>query len=133
MKLRIYRNSLRFRLTPREVAQLEASGIITETIGFGPDDEFSYSLRAHSGIDQIQATLQGRAIFVEIPRSLIHDWSRSDAVGLQQTQPTGNGKTLQIAVEKDFECLEGKTQEPGEVFYPNPMKDCAENELTIRQ
>jgi hypothetical protein len=92
-----------------------------------------YSLSTRSDITQIRATLESRGIFIQIPHSLVHDWSRSDMVGLQQTQPIENGKTLQIAVEKDFECLEGKMQEPDEIYYPNPLKDCLQTESATRQ
>jgi len=128
MKLRIYRNSLRFRLTPADVAALNETGVVVETAGFGAGTEFSYSVRTRPNIRAMRASVEPHAISVEIPRSMIHDWRRNQAVGLEHSQPIGKGKTLHIAIEKDFECLEGKMQEPGEIFYPNPNKSCAAKE-----
>jgi len=128
MKLRIYRDSLRFRLSPADVARLNERGIIVESTRFGPDAEFSYLLKTEPNANTIRATLSSRAVCVAIPRDLLHDWSHSDTVGLHHTQPAGNGKTLDIRIEKDFECLEDRVNEPGEVFYPNPKKACLAGE-----
>jgi hypothetical protein len=130
MKLRIYRDSLRFRLSPSDVARLNSVGVIAETTGFAQDAEFSYSLLLRPDIDAMHATLASRAICVEIPSSLARDWSGSQTVGVRHAQPLGKGKTLEILIEKDFECLEGQVNEPEVVLYPNPNKKCSANEPT---
>jgi hypothetical protein len=128
MKLRIYRNSLRFRLGPADVARFNAEGTVVEKMRFGPEAEFSYLLRTEPNVNAIRATLTARAICVEIPINLVRQWSEGKAVGLHHVQQVGSGKTLDILIEKDFECLEGKMNEPGEAFYPNPNKACLAND-----
>jgi hypothetical protein len=124
MKLRIYGDSLRFRLRPVDVARLNEQGTVVEKTRFGPDAEFTYLLRAEPNADVIRAVLSSCIVTVVIPSDLVRDWSHSESVGLHQTQVAGDGKTLDILIEKDFECLDGQMNEPGEVFYPNPSKAC---------
>ena len=125
MKLRIYRNSLRFRLSPADVERLDSTGTVGETTSFGPEQEFSYSLRAGAKTNLMHAVLSSRGICVEIPAELVREWSRSGTVGLRHSQALSDGKTLDILIEKDFECLEGNSDEQNEALYPNPNQSCA--------
>jgi hypothetical protein len=129
VKLRFHGDSLRFRLTPADVARLVKEGIVAETTKFGPGSEFSYSLRTEANASTICAAVNSRGICVAIPSGMVHSWSQSDTVGLQHAQPVGGGETLEILIEKDFECLEGRS-EPSEIFYPNPNKACLTSEST---
>lgn len=133
MKLRIFRDSLRFRLTPAEVSRLDETGTVVETADFVPEAHFSYSLRTRADIPAMRARLESRAIYVEIPATLVHDWKSGDAVGLHNVQALADGKRLEILVEKDFECLEPQMNPPGEVFYPNPNKNCAVEQSNSRR
>lgn len=131
MKLRIYRNSMRFRLSPSDVAALRRTAALVETTRFGPAIEYSYGLYLRSGIAAMRATLDSNRIRVEIPALLAENWAESDTVGLRHAQDIGSGKTLEILVEKDFECLEAQMNEAGETFYPNPNKACPANAQTL--
>jgi hypothetical protein len=124
MKLRIYRNTLRFRLSPADVAQLAGSGWIREITRFGVGQEFLCSLQARAGIEAIRAVLGSNAISVEVPVGMAREWSRSETVGLRHSQPVGDGSSLEIAIEKDFECRDGSSEEPKEKLYPNPNTSC---------
>lgn len=124
MKLRIYRNSLRLRLSQGDVTTLDEVGEVTERTAFGPDGSFSYSLLRRAGSGAIQARLQPRGIVVEVPESLVHEWRGSSTVGMHHRQALGGGEALEILIEKDFECLEGKMKEPGVKLYPNPNAAC---------
>jgi hypothetical protein len=123
MKLRINRNSLRFRLTPTDVARLDEIGAISEKAEFAPGVEFSYTIRARSALHAMRANLDANSICVDIPTATVSEWRQSDAVELHHTQPLDNGGTLDVLVEKDFECEDGKMNEPGSV--PHPNKPCA--------
>ncbi len=124
MKLRIYRNTLRFRLSPADVAQLAGSGSIREITRFGRSQEFSCSLHARAGLETIRAVLDSNAITVDVPAGMAREWSKSETVGLHHSQPLGDGGSLEIAIEKDFECRDGSSDEPREQLYPNPNKSC---------
>jgi hypothetical protein len=128
MKLRINRNSLRFRLSPADLERLDDVGAISEKAEFAPGVEFSYMIRARSAIHAIRANLDANSIIVEIPTSMVSDWRQSDTVGLHHTQPLDNGSTLDVLIEKDFECLDEKMNEPGVVLYPNPNKESKSGE-----
>lgn len=133
MKLRLHRNSVRFRLSPADVARLESGGSIAETTAFGPDIEFSYCLEARADIEAMRAVLKSHCLCVEIPAVLVQGWSRTEAVGLHDIQSFGNGKTLEILVEKDFECRDEKLNDPREALYPNPGKECPPSPSTGRR
>ena len=124
MKLRIYRNSLRFRLSPADVERLDKTGNISEKSEFSQANVFSYILRTHPNIDSMRALLDPCTICVEMPQALVHDWSRSETVSLRHSQTVSNGKTLDILIEKDFECLEGQSDDFGAALYQNPNKTC---------
>jgi hypothetical protein len=124
MKLRIYRNSLRFRLSPADVAKLAGSGSIREITRFGGGQEFLCSLNVRAGIEAIQAVLSSNGISVEVPAGVAREWSKSETVGLHYSQPLGDGGSLEIAIEKDFECSDGSSEGPKEELYPNPKKTC---------
>jgi hypothetical protein len=124
MKLRIYRNTLRFRLSPADVAQLAGSGWIREITRFGLGQEFLCSLQARAGIEVIRAVLGSNAISVEVPVGMAREWSKSEMVGLHYSQPVGDGGSLEIAIEKDFECRDGGDEGESEQLYLNPKKTC---------
>jgi hypothetical protein len=122
MKLRIHRNSLRFRLNPGDVQKLDESGEMTESTLFGVGGAFIYSLQSVVGIDKMNALLTARGIVVKVPQMLVRNWRKSEQVGLETKQPLENGKELHILIEKDFECLDVPHDECGEALYPNPRK-----------
>jgi hypothetical protein len=133
MKLRLHRNSVRYRLSPADVTRLDSGGSISETTAFGPELEFSYSLRVRADIEAMRAVLNNHSLSVEIPAALVHDWSNTRAVGLHDIQSFSNGKTLEILIEKDFECRDEGMNDPREALYPNPGKACPSRPATGRR
>ena len=121
MKLRTRHNSIRLRLTQREVAQLAATGEIEETVTFAPGSTFSYALAAEG--DAVRATLTGTGLRVTAPRELVRRWAASDEVGFEATQPAGD-VALSILVEKDWACLKPRAGEDDSDAYPNPNETC---------
>ncbi|MEO7142243.1 MAG: hypothetical protein ABI165_01940 [Bryobacteraceae bacterium] len=117
MKLRIWRNALRLRLSQSEVASLAAGSRIDESIEFPSGGALRYSI-----LPMEQGALTTRyssdRIEVFVPRESARAWADSNDVGLY-----ADG-ALQIAVEKDFRCVAGPASENASDAYPNPSKSC---------
>ncbi|MEO5646902.1 MAG: hypothetical protein ABIQ56_00995, partial [Chitinophagaceae bacterium] len=68
------------------------------------------------------ASFDGGKITINIATDLISGWATNDIVGFAARQPTGYNESLQLLVEKDFQCLD-KTIEDQSDNYVNPNKD----------
>ena len=122
MKLRIRGDSLRFRLAQGEVARLLAGGRVSESVHFsgGVGDALTYSLQSSKSVAQVRARFAGREIEVDLPQVFVSHWADSDEVGIESTQPIGDGKRLHIMVEKDFRCLQPRPEEDERDNFPHP-------------
>lgn len=113
MKLRIRGNSLRFRLTQTEIADL-ANGIeVEETTDFGNGETFVYSIFPVE-IEQIKATFYNGKIQISVPLDSAKNLAESDEVGISSNQ-----NSLKILIEKDFTCLQPRGEEDKDTF-PHP-------------
>jgi len=116
MKLRIQGNSLRMRLTQKEVAQVRNHGFVESHIEFAPGRSLAYLIEGSPKAEAMSATFDGHAIRVTIPMLEMTDWAESDQVGIEARSQTG----VQLLLEKDFKCLHRSAdQEPD--AYPHPL------------
>ena len=120
MKLRIDVNSLRLRLTQKEVAQFRRSGRVDAAIYFAPGRMLSYSVESLPDAAEVSADFDDRAIRVAIPTRIAIQWTDSHDVAIQASQRTGDGLRLELLIEKDFQCLH-RTAEQDTDAYPNPL------------
>jgi hypothetical protein len=120
MKLRLFNNSLRLRLTPAEVTQLAERGLVSGETSFSAASNLRYHLRASSSATCMVASFDASTVTLDIPTALAASWTKSSEIGLSATQETGNGGKLKILIEKDFDCIDSSKNEPGIQFYPNP-------------
>ncbi|MEI9976736.1 MAG: hypothetical protein WDO73_34570 [Ignavibacteriota bacterium] len=116
MKLRIQGNSLRLRLTQKEVARVRDGGQVESLIEFAPGHSLAYRVEGSPRVETMSATFDGRAIRVTIPEDQMTEWVESDQVGLEAQSQTG----VQLLVEKDFKCLH-RTAEQEPDAYPHPL------------
>lgn len=123
MKLRIRGNSLRLRLSRSEVEAFDKEGLVEDSVRFGPGARLVYALE-RSVEGALSARLQDGRVSVTIPSELAGSWCRTDQVGLEAEQPTGDGETLRILVEKDFTCLKTRSGEDESDAFPNPHDHC---------
>ena len=124
MKLRVRGNSVRLRLSPSEVARLIERGAVAESTNFGGGSRLGYELRVSSDVAEPRATFETAQLLVTLPAAAATHWATSDEVGISAQQPTGDGATLRLLIEKDFECLDraaGDEEEPEEA-YPHPAR-----------
>jgi hypothetical protein len=129
MKLRIKGDSFRLRVSPTEMTRLLQSGRVAETIRFGPqpDEKLTYALL--TDVDQTPScsamTIRYRPqeVSVLVPAEQARAWARGSQVGLYAEVNTG-GAQLELAVEKDFACLD-KNDEENQDTFPNPKQGAA--------
>ena len=122
MKLRIKGNSLRLRLSQSEVKRVAEEGRVEETVEFGliAHQKMRYALQSDPLASDIYATFENGAITVCIPEHAAKSWATSNQVGLEREQNVGDGKTLKLLIEKDFQCLTARPDEDESDNYPHP-------------
>jgi hypothetical protein len=125
MKLRIKGDSLRLRISPSEMSRLLVSGRIEETILFGPgrDAKLTYALSTNTGdlaqsAAAISVQYQAQEVLVTIGATQARAWAEGTEEGLYANINTGGGQ-LEVAVEKDFACLD-KSEPENHDTYPHP-------------
>lgn len=119
MKVRIHKNSLRFRMSRSDVEQIRQKGRCSEALQFGSGSQLTYTLEASSQCDSICADYGNDCIRVYVPLALACSWADSDQVSLVQ-EPFKSGE-LSVVIEKDFQCLHGGySASEGADAYPNP-------------
>jgi hypothetical protein len=124
MKLRLRGNSLRLRLTQREVNDLVALGSVEEKTAFGPQALLSYAIALGEGAS-VSASFEAGAIRVTVPLADARAWATSDRVGIEAEQATAaEGEPLRLLIEKDFACLKPRTGEDDRDAFPNPNPTC---------
>ena len=120
MKLRINGNSLRLRVSPLEVARLLETGRIEETIHLSPDQgaHLTYSLEHAPQAAAMGIRYTPQQVTVVVSSDAARHWADGHDVGIYGETPTADG-SLQLAIEKDFACLDKGATENSDTF-PNP-------------
>jgi hypothetical protein len=122
MKLRIRGNSIRLRLSQREVSSLIAEGVIHESVYFSavPADCLTYSVQLSPNTPAPSASHNNGNILVVLPRVLAVQWANSDQTGITHAKSLGDGNDLRIVVEKDFRCPQPRPEEDEADNFPHP-------------
>ena len=123
MKLRIKGNSMRLRISPSEMKDLLQSGRIEETIYFGAEEgaHLTYALEVGAGLGPMTVRYRPQEVTVLISSREAQGWAEGGDVGLYGTAPSSRGP-LEIAVEKDFACLDKDERQNADTF-PNPKQN----------
>lgn len=119
MKLRIQGNSIRLRLGRSEVERFDATGHIEESLDFGPMGRFTYGLDAGENFTP-ECIYSRYGIRIAVPRGLAQNWTRGDHSDISAAIGIDGYKTIQILIEKDFQCLH-KDDTANADAYPNPL------------
>jgi hypothetical protein len=112
MKIRIKSNSVRYRLTRTDVAQLVEKGIIEDKVNFA-NQSFLYTVQLTQS-EQLSATYINNTITMMMPETMLNELAGSDTVGFENNE---NG--LHLLVEKDFTCLDNVEEDQSD-NCPNP-------------
>lgn len=120
MKLRIKGNSLRYRVSRSELSRLMQTGRIEETIQFTQENHAKLTYALESSLEQHAMSVRygPQEVTVIISSEEARRWSAGDQVGLYLDCRAGEG-VLELMVEKDFACLDGKDADNEDTF-PNP-------------
>jgi hypothetical protein len=119
MKLRIRGNSVRIRLTRSEVARLGQGFAVEQTTQFSRDSVLRSSIEPSAGAQTPTAEFESAGVSVKLPQQQVRQWAYSDEVTIEAQQRVAPGTSLQILVEKDFECIHSKREGDSDAF-PNP-------------
>ena len=122
MKIRIKGNALRLRLSKTDLHTLEQNNTVTEKTSFGIN-ELVYELKPVHTSDALSASFENNKISILIPAQFSTSWNKNEIVNIDAKQNIGNGETLYILVEKDFQCLD-KTTEDQTDYFINPNTTC---------
>lgn len=119
MKLRVQGNSIRLRLSPRDLKTLLDSGAVEDRVSFGDGRALHYRLESVQGAEA-GAQLRDSAVIVRFPTDTVKRWARPEEVAMRAEQPLAGGAALSLLVEKDFQCLVPRGDEDDEALFPNP-------------
>src|SRR5439155_7786763 len=89
VKLRIQGNSLRLRLTQKEVAQLCDRERVESFIEFAPGCALVYLLESSFHARSVTANFDGQAIRVTVPTHVMTEWAESGRVSIETTSQAG--------------------------------------------
>ena len=126
MKLRIKGNSLRLRITPSEMARLLEAGRIDETIHFAAhaDARLTYALEHRPDAPVLTVRHSPQEVAVVLSSAEVRRWASGTDVGIYGQTPVKSGP-LEVAVEKDFACLDKSDAENGDTFtHPHQGAPC---------
>ena len=124
MKIRIKDNSLRLRLTQKEIHELEETGKLHAHTPFGQGQAFGYSLHLDAAIQQPEGRFEAGEIRVLLPEDMATTWIQSNQVGIEAVQEVAEGSQLHLLIEKDFKCLHpGERREDESDHFPHPMEE----------
>jgi|ERR1700722_16152735 hypothetical protein len=122
MKLRIKGNSLRLRVSRSELARFEAGERIEETIHFtaDPGATLTYALESASRPAPVTIRYESREVVIILSKDRARIWTSQNEVGVYTTLDIGAAGSLEVAVEKDFACLD-RTDEDNSDTFANPL------------
>ena len=126
MKLRIKGDSLRLRIAPSEMARLLQDGRIEETVHFGAgaDQRLIYALEHAADLGSVTVRSEAGRVAVVLPSAEARAWAQGDEVGVYGGGGVGSAQ-LEIAVEKDWACLDKSQAENHDTFAnPNQGANC---------
>ena len=122
MKIRIQRNSVRYRLSRTDIQKLSTEGYLEEVTPFG-DSLFIYGVKKSADVSELTADFQNGKILLHIPEQLTDGWADNNVVGYDGEMLFANNASLKLLIEKDFKCLDNVTEDQSD-NYENPAKTC---------
>lgn len=122
MKIRIKDNSVRFRLTKKEVLQLCTEHSIVSTTSFN-SGLLTYSIVVRDNIENLSVDFKDNNIILSFPATEADIWNDSDRITYEHSMVLENGERLKILLEKDFVCLDHSDEDQSD-NYANPNKTC---------
>lgn len=125
MKLRIHKNSIRFRFNRDEVLVLSSGETLEESVAVGPleSQRLSYRIVPENGAGEspgIRAEFDANKLTISVPRRVLQAWCEGEQLAVEGEQSWPGG-TIRILLEKDMQRLNPKEGEDSTGVYPNPL------------
>ena len=120
MKIRLYKDSVRLRISPSELSQLSDGNTINESFnwpGTG-NSKLQFSIIPGDG-PLAHADMSSGSYSIRIGIQRLKDWEASDEVGIYDKLSLPEQGSLSISIEKDFEC-KGRDSEDKTDRFTNP-------------
>jgi hypothetical protein len=102
MKLRMQKNSIRFRLSPHDLEQLAAESFLQEVIVFSPDKTFHFRVELAVQLEKPELDYQSNRLNFRVPEFQGRRWLESNTVEIIHLQEHPESQNLQIILEKDL-------------------------------
>ncbi|HUB00875.1 MAG TPA: hypothetical protein VMA34_21260 [Terracidiphilus sp.] len=105
-----------------EVRQLIDGGRVEDTIHFaaGAQARLTYAVECAGNADRVLLRFAPGEVTVVLPPDLAQPWAGSGEVGVYASIAVGTDATLEVAIEKDFACLD-RAGAGNEDTYSNPL------------
>ena len=118
MKIRLTGQSLRLRLTQSEVSRLGLGKPVTEAIAFPGDARLECILQPSPSASLISVTLRASSMRVLVSDRQLYEWAASDHVGIEACVRVDQLTSINVLIEKDFQCLDNRPEDTD--AFPNP-------------
>ena len=108
MRIRLFEQTLRYRLSPEEVQQLRQTGTVAATTWCGPV-QCQYAIMAHDGVKDVELIADKNCFYVTLPVGRMQRWADEPATDrLRAVIPGGaHHPDLLLLIEKDLGCAHG--------------------------
>ncbi|HNP21899.1 MAG TPA: hypothetical protein PKM63_13905 [Panacibacter sp.] len=113
MKVRIDKNSIRYRLRKSDIEKLQHKNAVKRSISF-PGAALTFELRI-TNTQEPTATFSGNSVMVGIPAGIASTWMTTDEVGIYHTVQFGDEK-LKMSIEKDFPSKDRTDEDKSDTF-----------------
>ncbi len=123
MKIRIKGNSIRFRLTKTDVADLKEKGMVKEETVFSFEAVFSYALFVDADSEEINAKFKDNCVTVFLPEKEAAILTDTEEITVKNSQYNGSADGLFILIEKDLQCLDDTSEDQSDM-YENTKTTC---------
>ena len=122
MKLRIKGSSIRLRLSRSDLAKLAGSGAIQDEVHFSghPRDAWTYGIVRNQVVNAPTVEFNEKRVLVVVGEEDVRRWLSTEEVGIYFSLNIGVYGMLEVALEKDFACLDRSDEENSDTF-PNPL------------
>ncbi len=104
MQLILSDNSIHLKCTPQDVHQFQQETEVEDSVVFGETfgDKFIFALRTSHSYEELHVSLIANELRIFVPKLLAHEWCTTDRIGFGDTMNVGEGRELNLYVEKIF-------------------------------
>ncbi len=123
MKVRIKGNSIRLRLSTKDVLSFQQTHEIVDTTQFPGGTSLSYRLSTSLSCMFYEAVFSDNCIDLKIPYADFRTLTDTNEEGISGHVPINASEHLQLDIEKDFACV-GRSEEANADTFPNNKTKC---------